>query len=584
MSAESSVPTFGDELVDSFADAGVGAVFFTSGSDIMFYQEGVARRQAQGRPDPQLVTVPHELVNLAAAMGYSAVSGRPSVTAVHVDVGTLNYGAGIHSVSRSGLPVILTAGMPATADPGSMTGARDGGHFCTQQVPDQNGILRQYMKWDHQLQYRDNPWNVAGRAVQVASAYPPGPVYLSIPREVSMLASRESSATRVPFAARGPVTIGVPPTRLVNELVQSLVNAKNPMVVVGNGGRDPRSVPILAAFVEQFGLGVIDGCVPAANYQCLPMNHPLYWKRGSVKDADLVIVLECDVPWLAGRDDPPVDAKVFLVSPRPVADYLALLDIRATESVISDTAAFCSAVLDELQKHASVDREKLLRRSDRVRQNVAAARESDRQRVLARRSDDYIDPEWAAMAVADAMPANALVLDDTVYSAPVRQYLTLEGPAQYFRNTSSAGGWGPGAAFGAALAQHERPVALVIGDGFYMYGVPTCALWAARAHKAPFLSVVFQNNSYNTGTEETARFYPGGFSQRGGFVGGYFPQPVDFALEAQSVGAYGENVHKGSELAPAIQRAFANVAEGRSAVIAVQLPRLLELPQPDAKA
>lgn len=574
MAADSHGPSYGDDLVDSFADAGVGAVFFTSGSDIIFYQEALARRHHDGLDEPRLVTVPHELVNINAALGYAAVSGRPAVTAAHVDVGTLNYGAGLHNISRAGLPIVVTAGMPATADPGSLAGARDGGHFFSQQVPDQNGIARQYVKWDHQLQYQDNPWNVAGRAVQVATAPPCGPVYLSIPREVSMLPTRGDGA-RVPFAERGQVTMGVPPQDLVADIAARLVAAEDPVVVVGSGGRDPAAAAALTALVEEFGLWVVDGCT--APYQCLPLGHPQYWSGRDVRDADVVLVLDCDVPWLVGQDDPRESATVVVVDCRPVTEQLRLLDLRATHRVLSTTAAFCTALLDVL-RGGGLDAGRLRARAERIRAEVARARAAERERVLARRSADYIDPDWAALAVAEALPADALVLDDTVYSAPVRRYLSLPGPAQYFRNPSTAGGWGPGAALGAALAQRVRPVVLVTGDGFYMYGVPTVALWAARAHRAPFLAIVFQNDSYNTGTEEAAKFYPGGFAQEGGFAGGYFDQPVDFVAEATGTGAYGENVTAAADLQPAIRRGLDRVAAGQAAVIAVHLPRLLELP------
>src|SRR5207344_2737263 len=57
----------------------------------------------------------------------------------------------------AGLPVLITAGIPPTAYPGSMVGARDPeGHLWLQQAFDQNGIVRQYTKWDHLLKAYDN--------------------------------------------------------------------------------------------------------------------------------------------------------------------------------------------------------------------------------------------------------------------------------------------------------------------------------------------------------------------------------------------------------------------------------------------
>ena len=56
-----------------------------------------------------------------------------------------------------------------------MRGARDGPQFWQQQTWDQNGIVRQYMKWDHRLEYQDNPGLVVSRALQVALSEPQGP-------------------------------------------------------------------------------------------------------------------------------------------------------------------------------------------------------------------------------------------------------------------------------------------------------------------------------------------------------------------------------------------------------------------------
>ena len=110
-----------------------------------------------------------------------------AATAVHVDVGTQHYGCAIHTARHSGLPVLITAGAPPVSYPGSMRGSRDGSHFWVQQTADQNGIVRQYMKWDHRLEYQDNPGLIVSRAVQIAQSEPRGPVYLSLPREIAFL-------------------------------------------------------------------------------------------------------------------------------------------------------------------------------------------------------------------------------------------------------------------------------------------------------------------------------------------------------------------------------------------------------------
>src|ERR1700755_2478667 len=147
----------GDAMIAAMAEAGVDFIFFTSGSEIGFFQGAVAKPREQGRRAPRLITVTHEHVSLNAALGYAAIAGKPAVTAAHVDTGTLHYGGAIHTAFQSGLPVVITGGGSPTSWPGSFRGARDGGgHIWLQQSFDQNGIVRQYTKWDHRLELQGN--------------------------------------------------------------------------------------------------------------------------------------------------------------------------------------------------------------------------------------------------------------------------------------------------------------------------------------------------------------------------------------------------------------------------------------------
>jgi acetolactate synthase-1/2/3 large subunit len=81
-----------DALVTAMKLGGVDHLFFVSGSEIAFWQESVAKAQEKGWPTPKLITVPHESVALNAALGSAMITNQPAATAVHVDVGTLNYG------------------------------------------------------------------------------------------------------------------------------------------------------------------------------------------------------------------------------------------------------------------------------------------------------------------------------------------------------------------------------------------------------------------------------------------------------------------------------------------------------------
>jgi acetolactate synthase-1/2/3 large subunit len=169
----------------------------------------------------------------------------------------------------------------------------------------------------------------------------------------------------------------------------------------------------------------------------------------------------------------------------------------------------------------------------------------------------------------------SLVLDDTLRGPRTAELLTSGAPGSNLANPGSSGGWASGAAFGAKLAAPERDVIALTGDGFYMFGSPTVALWAAGAHDAPFMVVVYTNRSYTTGTTRVGNsFGRDGYAARAGYPGGYFDPPIDFAVEAAAAGAYGETVRDPADVGPALRRGLAATREGRCAVISMWLGRL----------
>ena len=89
----------------------------------------------------------------------------------------MHYGGAVSTAWRTNLPVVITAGIPPTAYAGTAKGGRDeGGHLWMQETYDQNGILRNYTKWDHRMTAQDNPGMIVSRAIQVTRSEPCGPV------------------------------------------------------------------------------------------------------------------------------------------------------------------------------------------------------------------------------------------------------------------------------------------------------------------------------------------------------------------------------------------------------------------------
>lgn len=562
-----------DAVVASMALGGVDHLFFMSGSEIAFYQEAIAKAQAHGRPAPRLVTMTHEHAGLNAALGYAAVSGKPAATACHVDAGTINYGGAVHTAWRSGLPVLMTAGGPPVAYPGSMRGARDrGGHIWMQQVYDQNGIVRQYTKWDHRLEYQDNPGLIVSRALQVAMSEPAGPVYLSLPREI---ASMRVEGARFPTVQQLGVTRPVAPDEgSIAEIARRLVDARNPYVVVSHSGRNPATVERLVELCELLGISVVNSII--RSYHCFPKTHPLYVGSGSLKDADAVLVLEANIPWMPGENEPPNDAYVSVVDVDPIRNRIPTFEFPANLRMNADSLRTIEALIETAQGMiSSSDRSRIAERTARIGEATRTRRAELVQKAQAKAKQTPIDPLYLNYQVAEVLGDECLVMDELVGEGHVvDMFLKSTKPQSYIKNPGSSGGWGTGAALGAKLAAPSRDVVALCGDGFYQYSVPNAAIWSAAHYKAPFMTVVYTNRSYSTGTNGVTSMYPESYAAKAGFEGGYFDPPVDFAKEAEAAGAYGETVRDPAEVAPALRRGLAEIRKGNPAVIAVWLPKV----------
>ena len=321
---------------------GVDHLFFVSGSEIAFYQESAAKAREREWPAPRLITMTHEGAALNAAIGSSMVSGQPAATAVHVDVGTLNYGAGIHTAWRGGYPVLMMAGAGPRAYPGTMTGGRDGGIQWVQEPRDQGEIVRQYTKHDHRLEHQDNPGLLVSRLLQVAMSDPRGPVYLTVPREVAMQSMPGSTSfpTRDQLGVARP---SWPDPKDAKTAAEWLIKANNPCIYVAKSGRHPESVDALVRLAELLALPVMETQTDKMNF---PTTHPLYGTGPSAKDADALLVIESPAAFVPGRGAPSADAKIIWVDVDAVQSRYKTMEHRADMWLPVSVAGAAQAIYD----------------------------------------------------------------------------------------------------------------------------------------------------------------------------------------------------------------------------------------------
>jgi acetolactate synthase-1/2/3 large subunit len=176
--------TAGTALLEALAQAGMSHLFANFGSDHPALIEAIAEARARGVAIPRVVTCPNEMVALSCAHGHAQVSGRAQAVLVHVDCGTQALAGAVHNAARGRVPVFIFAGMSPFTQEGELRGSRNEYIHWLQDVPDQRGIVRQYVKYENELRSAKNLKQIVLRALQFAHSDPQGPVYVVAAREV----------------------------------------------------------------------------------------------------------------------------------------------------------------------------------------------------------------------------------------------------------------------------------------------------------------------------------------------------------------------------------------------------------------
>ena len=565
-----------DALVAAMKLGGVDNLFFVSGSELTFFQEAIAKARAKGRPAPRLVTMMHESVTLNAAIGNSMVRNAPAASVVHVDVGTLHYGAAIHTAWRGSNPVLMMAGTGPRAFPGSMRGARTGGVQWVQEPRDQGEIVRQYTKIDHRLEHQDNPGLMVSRLLQVAMSEPKGPVYLAVPQETAMLPFPGTTRfpTRDQLGLARPVW---PDPSDAKKIAEWLIKADNPCIYATKVGHEPEAVGALVRLAELLAVPFMENT--SSDRMNFPASSPFYGTGPEPKDSDALLIFEDLSPYTPGRGSPSPDAKIAWGSIDPVLSRFKTIEFRGDLWIPATSSAVANAVADAAESMLTAgDRSRIAGRRARLEQKKREMEAKETQLAEADIAAGKLNGRVVGFELGRLLDQDAIILNDGLSNGGyVQTYAKRNKVGTYFRSGSSAGGWGSGAAFGMKIDRPNQDVVLVSGDGYYTFGTPMPALWAASHHKAAFLVVVFVNGTYSTGTSGLVSSYPEGFAAAAGFEGGRFDPPPNFEKLAEVANGYGERVSELSKLAPALKRGLEHVRNNTPAVIAVNVPPPVDL-------
>ncbi len=558
------VETAAQAYLELLALRGIDYFFGNAGTDFASLVDAFARRQLEGKEKPRPLAVPHEISLVSMAHGYYLATGRPQAAMVHVGIGTANgLGALIHA-HRARVPILLCAGRTSITEEGHPA-SRDVFIHWGQESFDQAGMLREYVKWDYELRTVTNMEAVLDRAMAMAMTEPRGPVYLMLPREVLATPMKEVAFDAKP---RTDLPSFYPQPEKIRRAAELLHDAEFPLIITSAVGRSPRAVEALIELAEAGGAAVVSFNPEYMNFPTEHPHHLGFQPQPLLAKADLVLVVDCDVPWYPSKTRPNRSATVIQMGVDPLYSVYPVRSFPSDLTIQAEPALGLSELTRVLKGIKGDDVATEARRRDIERMHGELLKRRREKEDQAARSKP-LDARWVSHNIKQVLSEETILVNER--DNGMHPY-TSQRPGSYFC-TPHAGylGWGFGAALGVKLAAPDRTVIATVGDGCYMFGVPSACHFVARANRLPVLVVVYNNQCYQAVKEATQAIYPDGWAVKTN----RFPlselQPVvHFEKICEAFGGYGERVEDPEQIAPALERGLKAVREeGRQALLNV---------------
>jgi acetolactate synthase I/II/III large subunit len=563
-------------MLEALQEAGVYYIFANFGSDHPALIEAIAEARSLGRPIPAIVTCPNEMVAMTCAHGYAQLTGRAQAVVVHVDCGTQALGGAVHNAAKARVPVFVFAGLSPATQEGEATGSRNEFIQWIQDVSDQRGIVRPYMKYDNELRNTHNVKPIVHRSLQVAHSDPKGPVYLVGAREVM---EEEAKRVAIDVADWPPIAPIALPEAAVASLIDAVQKAARPLIVTSYVGCNPAAVTELVRFCGRLGVGVLESVPSYVNY---PHGNPLYqgnhwnhpFQNRALAEADFILVVDSDVPWIPSVSKPSDGVSIAIIDVDPLKQSTPLWSIKARRCYRAD-AATAFAQLNAHLDSVEIDEEAADRRRDHY-----ARRHRERKAELARLeapSDEVITPEYVTACVRRQVGLEAIVLNEGITNYPaICDHMAREHPGTMFASGGGSLGWSGGAAIGMKLAAPEKTFVVMSGDGSYMFSQPSTVHWMARRYRTPFLQIIFNNRGWKAPKFSALAIHPDGFASRAEDLDLSFDPPPDYSgVAAAAGGAFARVVKRPQDVEAAVAEGLkVTLEERRCAVLDVWLSHL----------
>ncbi|MGP8122907.1 MAG: thiamine pyrophosphate-dependent enzyme [Xanthobacteraceae bacterium] len=523
--------TGGEAIVDGLLAHGVDTVFGLPGAQI--YGLFDALKLAENRL--KVIGARHEQACGYMAFGYARATGKAGVFSVVPGPGVLNAGAAMLTAYGCNEPVLCLTGQVPTSFLG-----RGRGHL--HEMPDQLATLRSILKWAERVEYPGDAPAVVARAFQQMMSGRRGPASIEMPWDVfTQRTAVNAVAPLQPFAASEP-----DPDR-VAAAAKIIAASRTPMIFVGSGAIDAGDEVLeLAEMIDAPVIAFRSGRGIVSNAHELGLTMAAAYRLWPQTDLMIGIGTRLELPDWRWPYKP-----AGLKSIRIDIDASEMRRFTPDAAVVADARDGTAALVAAVRKAGY---SKQTTRRAAIREATAAAQ----------LEIQAIQPQMAYLEVLrKVLPPDAIVTDElsqvgfaSWFGFPVYQPRT-------FITSGYQGTLGSGfpTALGAKVAQPDRPVVAITGDGGFMFAVQELA--TAVQYKIGVVTLVFDNNSYGNVRRDQRQVFDGRV------IAADLVNP-DFVMLAESFGVRAARVSSPQAFQPALETAL---ADGGPCLIAIDVPR-----------
>lgn len=550
--------TGGKLLIEQLKQAGVQHVFIgcSAGGAAIF-------DALVDEPDIHLIEGVQEGAVAAMADGYAKASGKTPFCYCSPR-GIPNFMTQMFNSHQDNIPMVVTADYPAVPELGEENAD------YTDHVDE---IAQPMTKWHWVAETTEKIPELTRRAMTFASTQPCGPVFLAFPSNTLSGTGEadimDQSKFTIPMRNR-------PDPAATEKAARLIIESKSPLLYVGDEVTWDGAQSEVLQLAELLALPVARPAGSLGWSSPFPTRNPLFlgdYQKNfrCLGDVDVMLNLGAKMPLRHGVGP---DVKVIQVRQDPVS----LGRLYPTEvPIVANLKLATADLLDAVRSLATAARLKQIRdsRYSRIKDFTAQLEQFQLSLAVSAAARPEVSLERTATDLEAVLDKQSFFVSELNSARPIEKSRLMHfggDDKQYLSNTGRALGWSLSASVGVKLAQPDRHVVAMMGDGAFLFGGPQ-GLWTMARYRVPVTSIIWNNRSYDF--ERTDMYGKGGRQfETGRDMVCYLGDPdVDYAKIAAAFGVEGEVVKDAAALRPALERAQRANVEGRPYLIDLHVPR-----------